>query len=83
MGLSEREQRILDEIESGLIAEGGAPKVVNPKSVYFIAGLLLCLLGLGTMLTAVIIQVTILGVGAFLIMLLGVLLSVKNLPRRL
>jgi hypothetical protein len=81
MGLSEREQRILDEIESGLIAEG-APKVVDPKSIYFILGLLLCLLGLGAMLMGVILKVTILGVGAFLMMLSGVLLAAKNRPQR-
>lgn len=81
MGLSEREQRILDEIENALVAEGPI-KVVDPKRRFFVAGVLTTLVGVVTLLTAVIIPFAPLGVVAFLIMLTGVSVSAKHIPLR-
>lgn len=81
MGLSEREQRILDEIEVALAAEGPI-KVVDPKHKIFLVGVLVGLLGMILLLAAVIIPFPPLGVLAFIVMLTGVSLSIRSLPLR-
>jgi hypothetical protein len=81
MSLSEREQRILDEIESSLIAEG-IPNVVDPRSRKFVAGVLITLAGVGLLLTAVVLSSTLLGVGAFLVMLGGTYTASTHIPPR-
>lgn len=80
MALSEREQRLLDEMERGLYA--GDPKftraVQNPRSVSakrLIAGALVAVIGLSLLLFAVIIQLVVFGVLGFLVMLGGVILA--------
>lgn len=81
MGLSEREQRILDEIEVALAADGPI-EVNDPKRRFLLAGALATLMGIAVLLAAVIIPFPPLGVLAFIVMLTGVSVSVKNLPLR-
>lgn len=81
MALSEREQRILEEIETALAAEGPI-KVVDPKARSFVFGVLIVLVGLALLLTAVIMPFTPLGVVAFIVMLAGVLQALNNIPLR-
>jgi hypothetical protein len=83
MGLSEREQQLLDELERGLMEgdSGFAAKVErvgNPASK-LIAGVLLSIIGLGVLVTGVFIQFAPIGVAGFLIMLGGLVVATSNL----
>jgi hypothetical protein len=83
MGLSEREQQLLDELERGLMEgdSGFAAKVErvgNPASK-LIAGVLLSLIGLGVLITGVFIQFAPIGVAGFLVMLGGLVVATSNL----
>ena len=81
MGLSEREQRILDEIELSLAADGPL-KVVSPNRRAVIRGAIVVLIGLALLLTAVVLPFPPLGVFAFVTMLTGTYMSIEGLPSR-
>ena len=83
MGLSEREQQLLDELERGLMdSDKGiaakAKRVGNPAAK-LIGGALLAVVGLGVLLTGVLIQFSIVGVVGFLIMLAGLVVATSNI----
>jgi cobalamin synthase len=83
MALSDREQRLLDELERGLyesdpnlaskISSGGSTSLSR-----IIAGLSIGLIGLSLIVFAVIIQVAFFGVFAFLVMLAGLVVASSN-----
>lgn len=83
MGLSEREQKLLEELERGLMEGDGsfaakAERVGNPAG-RMIAGALLAIIGLGVLVTGVFIQFAAIGVVGFLVMLGGLVLATSNL----
>lgn len=94
MGLSEQERKVLEELERGLYAED--PKLatrmgkVEPKpedarrtpATRMIAGTLVAVGGLSVILVGVIAHYTAIGVGGFLMTLVGLVIatSVKNTP---
>jgi len=83
MALSDREQRLLDELERGLyesdpnlaskISSGGARTTAR-----IISGLAISLIGLSLIVFAVIIQVPFFGAFAFLVMLTGLVVASSN-----
>lgn len=85
MGLSENEQKVLDELERQLNAGKPTPKPktapVTGKVKYgrlLVLGSVLFVVGLGLMVAAVSLQMVIIGVGAFLTMLFGLYLFSQN-----
>jgi hypothetical protein len=83
MGLSEREQQLLEELERGLLeGEKGmaakAERVGNPAAK-LIAGALVAVIGLGVLITGVLVQFSIIGVVGFLIMLAGLVVATSNI----
>lgn len=84
MALSDREQQLLDELERGLyesdpnlaskISTGGTR---TPARI--IAGLAIGLIGISLIVFAVILQVALFGVFAFLVMLTGMIVASSNL----
>lgn len=85
MGLSENEQKVLEELERQLTGGKPAPKQkleqVDGKVKYgrlLVLGSVLVFLGLGIMLFAISTQMVILGVLAFLTMLTGLYLVSQN-----
>jgi hypothetical protein len=83
MGLSEREQKLLEELERGLMEGDSAfaakvERVGNPAGK-LIAGVLLSIIGLGVLLTGVFIQFAPIGVAGFLVMLGGLVVATSNL----
>lgn len=83
MGLSEREQKLLEELERGLMQGDGnlaakAEKVGNPAG-RLIGGVLLAIIGLGVLVTSVMIQFALVGVIGFLLMLAGLVMATSNL----
>ena len=87
MALSEREQRLLDELERGLYASDAnlAQKLNRPLSVSprkIVAGLALALIGLSLLIVAVTIQIVAFGVVGFLIMLAGLVLASSGQSRK-
>lgn len=83
MGLSEREQKLLEELERGLLEnETGlarkAQRVGNPAA-RLIGGVLLTIIGLGVLITAVMLQFIPIGVVGFLVMLAGLVLATSKL----
>lgn len=83
MGLSEREQKLLEELERGLLQGDGALKSkverVGNSAGRMIAGALLAVIGLGVLITSVLVQFAIIGVAGFLIMLAGLVMATSNL----
>lgn len=83
MGLSEREQKLLEELERGLMESdsGFAAKVerVGNPAGRMIAGILLAIVGLGVLVTGVFIQFAAVGVLGFLVMLGGLVIATSNL----
>jgi hypothetical protein len=80
MGLSEREQKVLEELERGLYAEDAkfATKVgagPNNSAARIVGGALLAVVGLSVLVFAVISQLTVFGVVGFALMLAGVLVA--------
>ena len=83
MALSDREQRLLDELDRGLyesdpalaskISSGGSRSTSR-----IIAGLSIGLIGLSLIVFAVIIQVAFFGVFAFVVMLTGLVVASSN-----
>ena len=84
MALSEREQRLLEEMERNLREDSqfaGRVKAVdsaNQSAGKLVAGVLLLLFGVGLLITAVILQVAFFGVAAFLVMLMGLVIASTN-----
>jgi len=88
MPLSEQEQRLLDEMERNLyqndadfVATVGGHRG-KPNARVVVIGILVALLGVGILLTGVIVRQPLVGVLGFVIMFAGVLLAVAP-PRRL
>lgn len=80
MALSEREQKLLDEMERGLYAGDAKfsravnePKAVSAKRL--VLGAVLAVVGLSLLVFAVVIQLTVFGVIAFAVMLAGVIVA--------
>jgi hypothetical protein len=83
MALSDREQRLLDELERGLYESDPnlATKISSGGSrtpARLISGLAISLIGVSLILFAVIIQVAFFGVFAFLVMLTGLIVASSN-----
>lgn len=83
MALSEHEKQLLDELERGLMESdkgmaSKAERVGNPATK-LIGGALLAVVGLGVLLTGVLIQFAPIGVFGFLIMLAGLVVATKNI----
>lgn len=83
MGLSEREQKLLDELERGLYASDanlahklGKSGSKSPKLV--IAGLSLAVIGLSLLVVAVTLQFALFGVAGFLTMLAGLIVATSS-----
>ena len=78
MALSEREQRLLDELERGLYADADQPKLArefrNPAAKV-VGGILLAAIGISILVFAVMIQLIVFGLIGFLLMLLGILVA--------
>jgi hypothetical protein len=83
MGLSEHEQKLLDELERGLLESdsGFAAKVqrVGNPAGKLIGGVLLAIIGLGVLVTGVFLQFAPIGVLGFLVMLGGLVVATSNL----
>ncbi|MFM6939910.1 MAG: DUF3040 domain-containing protein [Rhodoluna sp.] len=84
MALSDREQRLLDELERGfyesdpnLASKIGSGGVKSPARI--IAGLAIGLIGISLIVFAVMVQIAIYGVIAFLVMLTGLVVASSNL----
>ena len=85
MGLSDKEQQLLDELERGLYASDanlahklGKPGARSPKRI--IAGGALAVIGLSLLVVAVILQFALFGVAGFLVMLAGLFLATSSNP---
>lgn len=94
MALSDREKKVLEELERGLYADDAefvqrvqqvADKKVKPANsngsnpaAKLVAGSVLAVAGLSVLVLAVAIQVTVIGVIGFLIMLAGLVLGSSN-----
>lgn len=83
MALSEREQRLLDELERGLYAEDAefVQRVSRSGGISMrgmIGGAALAVIGISILIFAVIIQVAVFGVIGFLLMLAGIILASSN-----
>lgn len=87
MGLTEREQRLLDELERSLAeGQGGDPSrklgSIEFSARKIILGILIFLAGLTTILIGVSSRSMILGVSGFVVMLLGVFLAASTNPKK-
>jgi uncharacterized membrane protein len=85
MALSEREQRLLEEMERNLLQEDAslAQKVSqigssNRSAGKLVAGVLTMLIGVGLLVFAVVIQFALFGVVAFLVMVAGLAVASAN-----
>jgi predicted lipid-binding transport protein (Tim44 family) len=84
MALSEREQKLLEEMERGLYANDAefaqrVSKSSVPSPRRMIAGALLAVVGISILVFAVMIQLAIFGLIGFLIMLAGILIASSNM----
>jgi Flp pilus assembly protein TadB len=82
MPLSEHEQRLLDEMERSLyqndadfVAKVGGARV-RPSYRAVVLGILLAVVGVGILLTGVLVQVIVVGILGFAVMLVGVLVAI-------
>jgi len=85
MALSEREQKLLEEMERNLLQEdaGFANKVrsvgaANKSAGKLVGGVLITIMGLGLLLFSVALQVAFFGVVAFIVMLIGLVIASSN-----
>ncbi|MEY4042461.1 MAG: hypothetical protein RL529_28 [Actinomycetota bacterium] len=83
MALSDREQRLLDELERGLYeSDPNLASKINSggtrTTARIISGLAIGLIGLSLIVFAVIIQVAFFGAFAFLVMLTGLVVASSN-----
>ena len=81
MPLSEHEQRLLEEMERNLyhndadfVASVGTPRG-RPNYTLIVVGILIAVLGLGVIVTGVVVQQPIVGILGFVILLGGVLMA--------
>jgi hypothetical protein len=87
MPLSEQEQRLLEEMERSLYQNDAdfvatvSPRRGRPNYTILVVGVLVALLGIGTLVAGVIIRQPLVGVLGFAIMFVGVLLVVAP-PRK-
>ncbi len=84
MGLSEREQKMLEEMERELLSSDAefASRLKDPdkgSASKLIAGVLVMVAGVGLLILAVALQVAFFGVFAFAVMLIGLLVASNNL----
>ncbi|MEY4994035.1 MAG: hypothetical protein RIS82_1157 [Actinomycetota bacterium] len=84
MGLSEREQRLLEEMERSLYATDAdlanklsRPVNFSPKRI--IAGGAITIIGVSLLIVAVMLQFALFGVVGFLVMLTGLVLASSNI----
>ncbi|MBC7725423.1 MAG: DUF3040 domain-containing protein [Burkholderiaceae bacterium] len=87
MPLSEHEQRMLEEMERSLyhndadfVATVGTRRG-KPNYTLIVVGILVALLGVGIIVTGVVVQLPIVGIAGFVLMFGGVLLAVSP-PRK-
>ena len=87
MPLSEHEQRLLEEMERNLyhndadfVATVGSRRG-KPNYTLIVVGILVAILGVGVIVTGVIIQQPLVGVAGFIVMFVGALLAIAP-PRR-
>lgn len=87
MPLSEHEQRLLEEMERNLyhndaefVASVG-PRRGKPNYTLIVSGILLAVLGVGVVVTGVILRIEIIGILGFIMMFVGALLAIAP-PRR-
>ena len=84
MALSEREQKLLEEMERNLREDPQFASRVrevdssNQSSGKLVGGVLLLLVGIGLLIVAVMLQVAFFGVAAFLVMLMGLVIASAN-----
>jgi uncharacterized membrane protein len=85
MALSEREQKLLEEMERNLLSEDAqfaksirTASSSNQSAGKLVAGVLTLLAGIGLLITAVMLQVAFFGVVAFLVMLIGLVVASAN-----
>jgi hypothetical protein len=85
VGLSEREQKLLDELERGLYASDsnlahklGKPGAKSPRRM--IAGGALVVIGLSLLVVAVMLQFALFGVVGFISMLVGLVVATSSNP---
>lgn len=85
MALSERERKLLEEMERNLIEEDAsfANKVrevgsSNKDGRKLVLGVIVTLIGLGLLVFAVILQVAFFGVAAFMVMVIGLVTASSN-----
>jgi predicted lipid-binding transport protein (Tim44 family) len=85
MALSEREQKLLEEMERNLLAQDAdlakalrGPSESNRSAGKLVAGVLVFLVGLGFLILSVVLQVAFFGIAAFLVMLIGLLVASAN-----
>lgn len=88
MALSEREQKLLDEMERGLYAGDAKfsrainePRAVSAKRL--VLGAVLAVVGLSLLVFAVVIQLIVFGVIAFAVMLAGVIVASSRVKLQL
>lgn len=83
MPLSEREQRLLDEMERSLYQNDAdfvstvSQHRGRPNYTILIVGILIALAGIGTIVTGVIVKLPLIGVLGFVIVFVGALLAIS------
>lgn len=87
MGLSEQEQKLLDELEKSLTGKhsakvGSQPRKGEVSAQRIILGSVLAVAGMGVLLAGVMNQVMLLGVAGFALMLGGVYLAASTNPTK-
>lgn len=81
MALSEREQKLLEELERGLYADDPKlakvtqPRLVSNSAARLIGGALLAVIGISLLVFSVMIQNPVFGVISFALMLLGAMIA--------
>lgn len=85
MALSEREQKLLEEMERNLLAQDAdLAKTLrdatpsNQSASKLVIGVLAFLFGLGLLILSVVLQVAFFGIVAFLVMLIGLTIASAN-----
>ena len=85
MGLSEREQKLLEEMERNLMAQDAefAKAISNTTSANqsagkLVLGVLILLSGVGLLVLSVALQVAFFGVVAFMVMVIGLVIASAN-----
>ena len=87
MGLSEQEQKLLDELEKSLTGKhsakvGGKPRKGVVSAQRIILGSVVAVAGIGVLLAGVMNQVILLGIAGFALMLGGVYLAASTNPTK-